>query len=103
MLAKVGGLMLHVAEPREIEQFFRDLLATKGLRLDHSQITADDSGWLAFGGRDFRQSAFERLGAHRDRRQRIVDFMSDSGRQKPDARQLLAPTPATWRSSSFIP
>src|SRR5260221_7055084 len=41
-LAKIGGLVLHVAEPREIEQLFRDLLATKGLRLDHPQITADD-------------------------------------------------------------
>ncbi len=81
---------LHVAEAGEIEQLFGDFLAAEGLGLDHPQIAANELRLLAVAGRDFRQPAFERFGAHRDRRQRIVDFVGHAGRQKADAGQLLA-------------
>ena len=91
-------LPLGVAEAGEIEQLFRDFLAAESLALDHLQVVGDDllllaRQRLAGGGRgeQLADAAFQRLGAHGDRGQRVVDLVGDAGRQEAHARQLLAP------------
>ncbi len=93
-LAQIGVMSLGVAHARKVEQLFGDLFAAKRFLLNHFEVAAHD---VAFGGiaspASFEQSgkpAFERLAAHGDRGQRIVDLVGHAGRQKPDARQLLA-------------
>ena len=67
---------------RKVEQLLGDPLAAERLGLDHPQVVAHH-GLLRIGFVErVAEPAFERLGAHGDRGQRIVDFVGHAGRQE---------------------
>jgi hypothetical protein len=75
-----------VVPPRELEKLPRDLLAAKCFALDHSEILPHhlDILPLILGTR-LDEPRLERFGGEGDRLHRIVDFMRDAGREKPDS------------------
>ncbi len=79
-VAEDRGLPLGWADTREIQELLSDLLAAEGLCLDHLQILPRERVRLAAVELILEQAAFQRLGAHCDRREGIVDFVGHAGR-----------------------
>src|SRR5882762_1369130 len=93
----IDGHALSGAQPAEIEQAVGDVLTTKSLVANQTEIFAQVRFLRRVGEGALFDSLFQRLSAGGDRGQRIIDLMNYAGGQTSDRSQFFRAGHGTMR------